>query len=111
MQMKALLIAWLMLGAVALLGRAENSTLYENNFEQAEAGKVPADMLVLDGGFVVKEESGNKYLELPGAPLDSFSVQFGRNDDTERRFAQKKAAERHLWWLPSSMTIPLAPFS
>src|SRR5258708_3546100 len=41
----------------------------------------------------------------------SFSVQFGRNDDTERRFAQKKAAERHLWWLPSSMTIPLAPFS
>jgi hypothetical protein len=82
MQMKALLIVWLMLGAMVLLGRAENSTLYENNFEQAEVGKVPADMLVLDGGFLVKEESGNKYLELPGAPLDSFSVQFGPAETT-----------------------------
>jgi hypothetical protein len=75
--MKAILVTWVVLCAMMLRVRAENSTLYENNFEQAEVGKVPADMLVLDGGFVVKEESGNKYLELPGAPLDSFSVQFG----------------------------------
>src|SRR5207249_11544321 len=45
--------------------------------EKAEVGKVPADFLVLEGGFSVKEEGGNKFLELPGAPLDSFAVQFG----------------------------------
>src|SRR5258708_672354 len=43
--------------------------LYENNFEKAEIGKVPDDLLVLEGAFVVQEESGNKFLELPGAPL------------------------------------------
>src|SRR3954454_23647167 len=56
---------------------AADSVLYENSFEKAEVGKVPADFLVLDGGFAVKDEAGNKVLELPGAPLDSFAAQFG----------------------------------
>ena len=30
-----------------------------------------------DGGFTVKEENGNKFLELPGAPLDTFGLLFG----------------------------------
>jgi hypothetical protein len=51
--------------------------VYENDFEKATVGQLPADFLVLDGGFVIKEENGNKFLELPGSPLDSFSVQFG----------------------------------
>jgi hypothetical protein len=34
-------------------------------------------MLVLDGNFSVKADETNKFLELPGAPLDSFSLQFG----------------------------------
>src|SRR5258706_142291 len=69
-----LVIAILNLGVVVF---AETKTLYENNFEKAEVGQVPSDFLVLDGAFVVKEESGNKFLELPGTPLDSFAVQFG----------------------------------
>jgi hypothetical protein len=63
--------------------------LYSNNFEKAEAGKVPSDFLVLDGGFVVKEESGNKFLELPGAPLDSFAVQFGPTESTNTMLAAR----------------------
>jgi hypothetical protein len=51
--------------------------LYENNFETAEAGKVPEGFLVLNGDFVVKGLGTNKVLELPGAPLDSFAAQFG----------------------------------
>ncbi|HKS37822.1 MAG TPA: hypothetical protein VJW76_11570 [Verrucomicrobiae bacterium] len=51
--------------------------LYENDFEKSEAGKVPDDFLVLDGQFGVKEEEGNKVLELPGAPLDTYGVLFG----------------------------------
>jgi hypothetical protein len=53
------------------------SPLYTNNFESAELDKVPEDMLVLDGAFVVKQDGGNKFLELPGAPLDTFGVLFG----------------------------------
>src|SRR5271155_1701094 len=55
----------------------DTKPLYENNFEQAKVGDVPDGFLVLDGGFAVKEEGGNKFLELPGAPLDSFGVLFG----------------------------------
>lgn len=68
------------IGLVALLALsllAQDKPLYENNFEKAEVGKVPSDFLVLEGGFAVKEEGGNKFLELPGAPLDSFALQFG----------------------------------
>src|SRR5882724_660999 len=56
---------------------AETKILYENNFEKAEVGKLPEDLLVLDGAFAVKKEGGNKFLELPGAPLDSYGVLFG----------------------------------
>ncbi len=61
----------------------EAAPLYENNFEQAAVGSVPADFLVLDGGFAVKEEGGNKFLELPGAPLDTFGVLFGPTEKSD----------------------------
>ena len=51
--------------------------LFEANFEQTELEKVPDGFLVLDGAFAVKAEGGNKFLELPGAPLDTFGVLFG----------------------------------
>lgn len=56
---------------------ADSKPIYENNFEKAAVGNVPEDMLVLDGAFAVKEEAGNKFLELPGAPLETFGVLFG----------------------------------
>jgi hypothetical protein len=57
--------------------RAEGKVLYENNFEKADLDKVPDDFLVLDGAFAVKQEGGNRFLELPGSPLDSYGVLFG----------------------------------
>ena len=57
---------------------APAKVLYENNFEKGEPGKLPEnEFLVLDGDFTIKEEGGNKFLELPGAPLDTFGVVFG----------------------------------
>ena len=64
-------------GAFVLGSLGHAQTLYQNNFEQAQLGKVPEDFMVLDGGFTVKQEDGNKLLELPGAPLDTFAVLFG----------------------------------
>jgi hypothetical protein len=52
-------------------------TKYENNFEKAQPGAVPEEFMVLDGAFSVKEVGGNKVLELPGAPLETFGVLFG----------------------------------
>jgi hypothetical protein len=53
---------------------------YENNFEKAKIDSVPEDFLVLDGDFKVKEIEGNKVLELPGAPLDTFGLVFGATE-------------------------------
>jgi len=63
--------------SVCLFASAADSVLYQNDFEKVQPGKPPEDMAVLDGNFEVKAESTNRFLELPGAPLDNFSVQFG----------------------------------
>jgi hypothetical protein len=57
-------------------------TVYRNDFEQAELGQAPGDLLVLDGQFKVQQDGGNKSLELPGAPLDTFGVLFGPSAKT-----------------------------
>ena len=82
------------------LGLATISTqaaepLYQNDFEKTEIGEVPDDFLALDGGFEVKAEGGKKFLELPGAPLDSFGFMFGPsarhgNEISARMFGTKK---------------------
>jgi hypothetical protein len=64
---------------IAALAQSGKS-LYANNFDKAPSNAVPDDMLVLDGGFAVKEEAGNRFLELPGDPLESFGVIFGPSE-------------------------------
>jgi hypothetical protein len=54
--------------------------LYQNDFSKGEVGKLPDDMLLLDGGFAVQEVSGNKVLQLPGAPLETYGVLFGPSE-------------------------------
>ena len=65
------------LALTAAVFSSDAQVLYTNGFDKAEVEKVPEDMMVLDGGFSVKEEGGNKFLELPGAPLETFGVLFG----------------------------------
>jgi hypothetical protein len=72
-----LMFLWsLMLGSWSF---AAPAALYTNNFESSALDQVPDDMLVLDGAFAVKQSGANKYLELPGAPLDTFGALFGIN--------------------------------
>lgn len=56
--------------------------LYQNDFQKAEAGSVPEDLMIIEGQFTVTEKDGNKALELPGAPLDTFSFLFGPKEST-----------------------------
>ncbi len=72
--------------AVGLLAASAfgQEATYKNDFEKATVGETPKEMMVLDGGFVVAEEGGNKFLELPGAPLDSFGLLFGPTEKENR---------------------------
>jgi hypothetical protein len=72
--LRALVCSSVMLGFSSFGAEAP---IYSNSFEKAEVGKVPEDMLVLDGDFAVKQDGTNKVLELPGAPLDTFGVLMG----------------------------------
>lgn len=81
--MKIILLCGLLGFGGAALATDTPKPLYENNFENAEAGKAPDDLMVLGGEFVVKREGTNQFLELPGAPLDSFAVQFGPADKSD----------------------------
>ena len=57
---------------------ADPRILYQNNFEKAAVDALPEGFLALEGDFKVKEETGKKVLELPGAPAESFyGVLFG----------------------------------
>ncbi len=74
--------AKLVLLSCACLGLAASAAestkpLYQNDFSTNEVGKLPEEMLLLDGGFAVQEVAGNKVLQLPGAPLETFGVLFG----------------------------------
>jgi len=84
----------LLIGLAALTTSAAEP-LYQTNFEKTKTGEVPEDFLVLDGDFAVKQSNGNKYLELPGAPLDAFGFMFGPsarhgNEISARMFGTKK---------------------
>lgn len=51
--------------------------LYANDFEKAEVGKVPDELMVLSGEFAVAQDGGDRVLALPGEPLDMFGFLFG----------------------------------
>lgn len=74
---------WLVIASLAafclVAGAADDKDkiLYQNDFSKGEIGKLPEEMLLLDGGFAVQEVNGNKVLQLPGAPLETFGVLFG----------------------------------
>jgi hypothetical protein len=78
-----ILKTFLAISLVAATALAQEA-VYKNDFESAEVGKVPADMMVLDGGFKVVDDNGNKVLELPGAPLETFGVLFGPTEKENR---------------------------
>jgi hypothetical protein len=60
---------------VAVASAAE--PIYKNDFESAAVGKPPEGAMVISGDFVVKQEAGGKFLELPGEPLDTFGLLVG----------------------------------
>lgn len=63
--------------AMLLIGAEPSVSSYHNDFEKAEVGKAPEDMMILDGTFAVREVEGNKCLELAPDPVGSYGALFG----------------------------------
>lgn len=81
--MKTILLCGLL--GCGLIARADDATqtLYKNDFEKAGVGKLPDGFMSINGEFAVKAEGTNKFLELPGAPLDGFAAQFGPTESPD----------------------------
>jgi hypothetical protein len=73
--------------------------LFEENFAQVPPGKPPTNFMVVDGGFTVREENGQRFLELPGNPLENYGVLFGppaaSNVCVEARIWGESTGRRH----------------
>lgn len=79
-RIKTILLCGLLSCGLAAHAEEAAKALYKNDFEKSEAGKLPDELMVLGGEFTVKAGGTNRFLELPGAPLDSFGVMFGSSE-------------------------------
>ena len=75
--------------------------LYKNDFQSTDIGQEPDGFLVLDGAFVVKEEGENRFLELPGAPLENFGTLFGSRTREGSRISVKVESQANRRLSPS----------
>jgi hypothetical protein len=88
--MNKLTLTGAMLLAAAFHVAAAETTLFKTDFSDGVIGKVPDSLMILDGGFaVVDAGGGNKVLELPGAPLDTFGALFGPAGTTNMAVSAK----------------------
>lgn len=56
---------------------AAATILASATFDAVAVGELPDDFMILNGDFAVREETGAKFMELPGTPLESYAVMFG----------------------------------
>jgi hypothetical protein len=75
--MKKLLLTTTLTASLLCSTQAAETVLFEQNFEALPAGPMPKEFLALAGEFVVGEDGGAHFLELPGSPLDTFGALFG----------------------------------
>ncbi|MEQ1859825.1 MAG: hypothetical protein ABMA13_07815 [Chthoniobacteraceae bacterium] len=65
---------------LAILAADAPKPIFSENFDAAAVGKMPEGFTSFAGDFKIVEEGGKKFIELPGAPLDTFGVLFGPSE-------------------------------
>jgi hypothetical protein len=58
-------------------GLSAQELRYQADLKAAPVGTLPPDFMAVSGEFTVKEADGKRFIELPGAPLDTFQLLFG----------------------------------
>ena len=69
-------LAFLM-GLSFTLELAAAEILFNEDFSKVPVGRVPEKILVLGGDFSVQEDGKERFLELPGKPIELFAAMFG----------------------------------
>jgi len=96
---------------------ADAPTNYQQDFQKSPDDSMPEELLVINGTFAVKSEGNEKFLQLPGEPLDTFGFMLGADEtnsitasiratNTGKRFPEFGlglcgAAGYRLWLQPS----------
>ena len=62
----------LLLATLLIAADAQPPANYQQDFQKSDDGSMPPELLVMNGAFAVKFEPDNKFLQLPGEPLDTF---------------------------------------
>jgi len=63
-----------------LLISADAPSTYHQDFQKSADGSMPQQLLVMNGAFAVRSEGDNKFLQLPGEPLDTFGFMLGADE-------------------------------
>lgn len=80
--MNSVLTTLLAAAVFCTTAQAGTKPLFSQDFSSVQGSEIPDEFLVLDGQFAVKEDGGNRFLELPGSPLETFGVMFGPNESS-----------------------------
>jgi len=96
--MKRTLGACCSLLLLAAGAQAPAAPLWSSDFEDVRVGSEPDGALVLQGEFLVAQEDGDKFLELPGSPLETMGLLVGpaRRDGvsvTARAMGERKGRQ------------------
>jgi hypothetical protein len=75
---KVLLCPCLLLLLVA--ADAPPPATYHQDFQKSEEGSLPPELLVTNGKFEVHQDGDQKFLQLPGEPLDTFGFMLGADE-------------------------------
>ncbi|HOK76926.1 MAG TPA: hypothetical protein PLW35_04295 [Verrucomicrobiota bacterium] len=75
--MKLALTLSLAAGLLAHGPCALSETVFQTDFESSPIDKLPPEFTPVEGNFVVREQDGNRFIESPGAPVDSYILLFG----------------------------------
>jgi len=93
-----LIVLSCVVATVTLAG--DDADLFREDFEQAELGSIPKELLVLSGGFAVKTDERGKFLELPGSPVEGFGLLFGPTE------TQGVTVSARIWATPRGRLNP-----
>ncbi|MBX3745198.1 MAG: hypothetical protein KF833_07790 [Verrucomicrobiae bacterium] len=71
--------AWILASALLVTPAAPAAEpLFQEDFSQRDLGEVPDDYIVIAGySMAVRELDGNRFLEIPEAPVESYGLMFG----------------------------------
>jgi hypothetical protein len=95
-----LCIIFLLSGILLAADSSAPPVAYGSQFDKTEVGKVPEDVMVLDGTFAIREFQGKKCLELAPDPIGSFGALVGPEGLTAMD------VQARIWGAPTGKRFP-----